>query len=518
MKLIKFLSLILIITCTPTLFAMEEYVQQQSSVPTLINLCLPKAAECLNKSINQNCSKVGSFDEALVQLDTISKTVIISFDCFIEGLADCLYRSNEIFQTCIDLVVNEIEKRSGDIFNQDINAINQDIFSHIPEAYRQLIKTIFCKRKGWYVPHCLKKLDNVFTVTFFPNGSSLFVRYEDNRVELLNAKNGEAIKSFDNVKYPGLSTNGSSLFVRYEDNRGELRNTKNGEVIEAFDDVNSARFSTNGSSLFIRYEDNRGELRNTKNGEVIEAFDDVKSAGFSYDDSCLSINYMNGTRSTVDIRKIKIVRENCKIIDRRECLPDNSIRLINIPSSSGHYAFIPPPPLPGPHTPLPPPRGHRILLIDTKRDKTIKSFDNVRNATLSPDTSTLFIGYPSNNSRSRGELLTIGSFDQVLFKLALSNMLETYKDQKNIINRTIRRLMRKAVPADRIKRNLETLSTHEILDTFPQPAQEKIKEKITNTLKDIKTPIDSLPPRSLTDTSSINARRIINKKLKAKLD
>ncbi len=529
MKFIKFLSLILIITCAPTLFGMEENVQQQSRVPKLFDLCPPKLSQ---------------------------------------------------------LIWNQCKDATGDTLNQKLNAINQDIFSKIPGDLVPSIKDYFVKEKGWHVPHCLKDFDNIDWIIFSPDGSLLFVQYRNGRVKLINPKNDHVIKDFNNVNWVTFSPNGSLLFVKYlgdngnyrgelinpkngqvirdnvnnayfcldssllfvtylddnENYRGELIDTKNDKVIKDFNNVSWVEFSPNGSLLFVIYRDGSGKLINPKNGHVIKDFvDNVIAANFfSPNGSLLFVKYLddngNSRGELIDTKNGQVITD-FNDVDWVEFSPNGSLlfvknrdELIDTKNGKviktfynvcdafftdfqdGSLLFV---------TYLDDNENYRGELIDTKNDKIIKDFNDVDRVEFSPNGSLLFVWNSKNRGElidtknvkviktfdnvcdafftdsqdgsllfvcyedHKGELLTVGSFEQVLFKLALSNTFKIYENLKT-------KLIKKAVPTDQIKHNLVTLLNHPILGTFPQPAQEKIKEKIKDTL-------------------SIDAKRILNK-------
>ena len=342
-------------------------------------------------------------------------------------------------------------------------------------------------------------MNNVSEVAFSLNGSLLFVHYISNRGQLI-AKNNEVIKNFDYVSEVILSPDGSLLFIHYRDNdgtyKGELIDAKNGKVIkDDFDNVSGVTFSPNDSLLLVRYRYEYGrnqELINIKNNKIIiirgvlEYTDRVE---FSPDSSLLFVYSCYKGGKLINTKNGKVIKNNV-IIDVNFSLDSSLILSVRRWSD------------------------RRVELINAKSKGTTKTFDNLHKVNFAPDNSSLFIAYRGDRKR---ELFTVGSFEQVLFKLALRNMLKVYEDQKNIIKGTIRRLMRKAVPAEQIKHNFATLLKHPILDTFPPYPQEKITKKITNALRDMGVKKNLLPPkgysppRGLTDALSNNAKRILNK-------
>jgi len=203
MKFIKFLSLITIISCVPALYSMEKdnASQEQSRMPKLVDLCLPGAIKQINSIINQQYAKPNTYEKAVELLNKMNK----QFSIATFGLADGLYNSNEIFQHCIDHIINEIWNRCQDVtgatLDQMMNEIRQNLLSKIPSETENLLSFIeahFCKQKGWHVPLCPKEFNNVDYVNFSPNSSVMFVKYRDYRGELIDAK-GEVIKVFNNV-------------------------------------------------------------------------------------------------------------------------------------------------------------------------------------------------------------------------------------------------------------------------------------------------------------------------------
>ena len=161
MKFIKFLSLITIISCAPALYSMEKdntVQEQQSRVPKLVDLCLPGAIEQINDIINKQCTKPKTYEAATDLLKEIEDTFHVS-NFLNRGLIDKLYRSNEVFKHCIDLIIDEIwnrcQKVTGATLDKTINEIHQNLLSRIPKELLSFIVVHFCKQKGWYVPYCL---------------------------------------------------------------------------------------------------------------------------------------------------------------------------------------------------------------------------------------------------------------------------------------------------------------------------------------------------------------------------
>ncbi len=335
MKFIKFLSLIAIISCAQALYSMEKgnTSQEQSRVPKLADLCRQKRIEQINPIINEQwCAKPNTCEEAVELLNQMNK----QFSIATHGLADGLYNSNEIFQHCIDLIINEIwnqcQRVTGTTLDKIIGEIKQNLHDNIPKELLPFIKVHFCKQKGWHVPYCLKEFNNVAGVNFSPNSLLMFVKDRDGRGELINAKTREVIKEFDNVDRVDFLPNGSLMFVRYRDDRGELINAKTGAVIKEFNYVSWANFSLDNSLMFVRYGDNRGELIDAKTGNVIKEFNNFDRFNFSPNSSLMFVKYLDNRGELIDARSGAVIKDNVLNVNFS---PDSSLMLVSYGDGRG---------------------------------------------------------------------------------------------------------------------------------------------------------------------------------------
>ncbi len=382
MKFIKFLSLITLIICAPALYSMENNaLQEQSRVPKLIDLCLPRAIEQINAIINEQCTKLNTYQEAVELLKEIEDTFHVS-NFIDQGLIDKLYRSNEVFQHCIDLIINEIWNQCQDVTGATLDTImheiRQNLLSKISKELLSFIEAHFCKQKGWHVPYCLKEFDNIDQVAFFPGSSLLFVRYRNNngntRGELIDTKTGRVIKEFNNINWVYPSPNGS--LVKYVNGRGELIDAKSGAVIK--DNALRVYFSPNGSLMVVYYlREDRGELIDVKTGKVIK--DNVDGVYFSPNGSLMFVRYFRrGRGELIEVKSGAVIKE-LNNVDEVNFSPDGSFMVVRY--------F----------------RGGRGELIDAKSGAVIK--DNVLRVNFSPDGSLMFVRY----FRGRGELIEVKS-------------------------------------------------------------------------------------------------------------
>ncbi len=376
MKFIKFLSLITLISYAPVLYSMEDNIlQEQSRVPKLVDLCRQKLIEQIDSIINQQYAKPNSYEEAVARLNNMDN----QFHIATFGLVDGLYNSNEIFQHCIDLIINEIwnqcQRVTGTTLDTIIHETRQNIFNRIPKELLSFIEAHFCKQKGWHVPHCLKEFNNFKDVYFSPNSSLIFVRYRDGRGELINAKTREVIKKFNNVDLVNFSPNSSLMFVKYQDGRGELIDANTREVISKFNNVYryGVNFSPNSSLMVVRYEDRRGELIDAKTGEERRWFDDVLEVNFSPNSSLIFVKYQDGRGELIDAKSGAVIKE-LNNVSRVNFSLNGSLMLV------GHYDS---------------------KLIEAKTGKVIKEFHAVNWFNFAPDDSLMFVKY----WRSRGELI-----------------------------------------------------------------------------------------------------------------
>ncbi len=493
MKFIKLLSLIAIITCAPALYAMENNIQQQEEqqdrVPTLANLCRPVVIERINPIINQQYAKPNSYEEAVVLLNGINSR----FHIGTHDLGNELYDSNDIFQHCINLVVDEIWRRcqnvTGSILDQTFKIINQDILEHIPQELRQLIKDHFCKRKGWHVSHCLKELNNVDWVKFSSCGSWLFIKYDENenhKGELINLEADTVVK-YNNIYDIEFSPNGSFMFIIYGGGRGELINIQTNTVIK-YDNTYDMEFSPNGSFMFIVTLDDDGELIEIKSKTVITRCSDVDGAEFCADSLFVSVEYKDGSKQLIDVKTGKVAENETLINVEKgsagikggfrnalwvECSANRLWLFVKYCSSRGklidaktrkvirQFNRVDSARFSSDNSLLFICYENKRELINNMTGEIIKHFYNIKSISLAPDSSLLFVIHKNK----RGELLYAGSFEQVIVKYALKNMLEDYKN---------------AVPDDQIKRSIEmlTLLHHPIINTFPHQIQATFSNEI----------------------------------------
>ena len=344
--------------------------------------------------------------DAIIKLG--QETLLFSLDRFIKsGLADCLYRSNEILQHCIDLIVDEIEKRCQDVadntLDQIFKAIYQDIFSKIPEELSQFIKDRFVKEKGKYVLHCVKEFSGtVDRVYFSPDNSVLFVKklgpFGRGPGMLINAKNGEVVRGFIGVSDVKFSADGSLLFIAYgyqgyPNYKGELINAKDGNLVK--DNIHDVIFSPNknNSLLFVSYLNHEGELINAKTWEVIQRFDNIKRSfesvtKFSPNGSLLFITYSDHSGELVETKQHgEVIKGGFNNVDHVCFAPDNSLLLICYESDNRG--------------------GSKGKLIKTKSGVEIKDFNNIGSYAIvfSPNSSLLFVRHADGG----GELINAKS-------------------------------------------------------------------------------------------------------------
>ncbi len=262
MKFIKFLSLITIITCAPALYSMEDNtLQEQSRVPKLVDLCRQKRIEQINPIINQQYAKPNTYKKAVELLNNMNN----QFQIATLNLADELYKSNEIFQHCIDLIINEIWNQCQDVTGATLDAIMheilQNIFNRIPKELLSFIEAHFCKQKGWHVPYCLKEFTNVTSIDF-SSEKLVLLRYSGGTS--IDAKTWEVTKDW---AYDFNFSQDSPIVFQFD--RRELIDTKSGAVLKGFNNLLLANFSPNSSLMFVRYRNGRGELLSTGNFEQI---------------------------------------------------------------------------------------------------------------------------------------------------------------------------------------------------------------------------------------------------------
>ncbi len=460
MKFIKLLSLITIISYAPALHSMEDNTsQEQSRVPKLADLCRQKRIGQINAVIY---AKPNTYGEAVARLNDMNN----QFQIATFGLVDGLYNSNEIFQHCIDLIVNKIwnqcQNVTGITLDTILHEIRQSLFSKIPsENLSSFIEAHLCKQKSWHVPHCLKEFNNVWRVNFSSDNSLLFVSYMGGRGGLIDAK-GEVIK--DNVDDVNYSPDSSLMFVRYGDNRGELINVQTGVVLKKFNNVYDINFSPDSSLMVVRYRNDnliirvelidaktrevikvfnnfvwvdfapnsslmfvdyridndgntRGELINTKTWEIIKEFNNVDRTlvDFAPNSSLMIVGYWDGGRELIDAKTGNVIKDNVYWVDFSS---DSSLMVVRYWDARGE-------------------------LINTKTWEVIKKLNNIVNidrVNFSPDSSLIFVKYLGG----RGELIDAKSgaiikefnnFDRFNFSPNSSMMFVKYTgDRGELIN------------------------------------------------------------------------------------
>jgi len=428
MKFVKFLSLITIIIYAPVLYSMEDNtLQEQSRVPKLIDLCRPGAIEQINSIINQQYAKPNTYAEAVELLNNMNS----KFPIADLGLADKLYNSSEIFQHCIDLIINEIwnqcQKVTGATLDTIIHETRQNLLSRISKELLSFIEAHFCKQKGWHVPYCLKEFNNVQWINFSPNSSLMFVKYLDGRGESINTKTGKVIKVFNNVAdIPPVyfSQDSSLIFVWYGDNREELIDAKTGKVIKEFNnvaDISPVYFSQDSSLIFVWYRDYRRELIDAKTGNVIKEFDNVGDVKFSPDSSLMLVSYIGGTgKSIIDAKTGEVIKRFNNVFRFFKFSPDSLFMFVKyrdgrgelIDANSGAVIkddvawvyFSPDSSLMFIEY-----RDGREELIDAKTGSVIKKLNNVHRFSFSPDGSMMFVSYRDNDGNYGEELINAKS-------------------------------------------------------------------------------------------------------------
>jgi len=449
MKFIKFLSLITIISCAPALYSMEKdntSQEQQSCVPKLADLCRQNRIEQINPIINQQYAKPNTYEEAVELLNNMNN----QFSIATLGLADGLYNSSEIFQHCIDLIINEIwnqcQNVTGTTLDTIMHEIRQNLLSKIPsENLLSFIEAHFCKQKGWYVPYCLKAFNNVLFVYFAPNSSLMFIKYRDGRGELIDAKSGAVIKVFNNVNYAFFSPDSSLMFVRYQGGRGELINVQTGVVLKKFNGTDSVNFSPDSSLMFVRYQGGRGELINMQTGVVLKKFNNVLFVNFSPNSSLMFVRYQGGRGELINVQT-GVVLNKFNDIARIDFAPNSLVvryqdgrgELINVqtgvvlkkfnnvlfvnfsPNSSLMFVNY---------------RDGRGELIDAKTGVVLKKFNNVLFVNFSPNSSLMFVRYRDGrgeliDAKSGAVLKKFNNVGSVIFSLDSSLMFVRYEDNR----------------------------------------------------------------------------------------
>ena len=162
--------------------------------------------------------------------------------------------------------------------------------------------------------------DDVYSVAYSPDGSTLASGSGDMTIKLWNAKTGELLRTFmghsDAVTSVAFSPDGSTLASGSWDDTIKLWNVKTGELLRTFtgpsDGVTSVAFSPDGSTLASGSCDNIIKLWNVKTGELLRTFtghsSSVRSVAFSPDGSTIASGSWDDTIKLWNVKTGELLR------------------------------------------------------------------------------------------------------------------------------------------------------------------------------------------------------------------